>query len=130
MAQNTIIIYQRKIINKKNKNAVFYKDFALYDGITYETTLSNDAKKQVQQSGVEFPIALSIDDGDYFLKSKRFVRSDGTMGRKWVLVILNCHDIKHTEFKKMTLEEITAKIHEELSHRDLPEEALDNALHK
>lgn len=112
----TLTLYQRKITNTKN-NAIFYKTFAVNNGITFEIIVTQKANALLQKSGVEYPMNVSVDTSDYFMKMKHYIRSDGTKGKKWVLVLLNVHDVTHVEFKKVTLEDVTKKIHQELDKK-------------
>lgn len=122
----TLTLYQRKITNTKN-NAIFYKTFAINNGITFEVIVSQAANTLLQKSSVAYPMDVSVDTSDYFMKMKRYTRSDGTKGKKWVLVLLNVHDITHVEFKKVTLEDVTKKIHQELDKKSNNPESYSDA---
>ena len=75
------------------------------DKQTYDCMLGLDLRKKVDSMGLVYPIDLTLDDGDYFIKKASYV-SNGEKRFKYRVVILNAREITQGAFKSVTFDDI------------------------
>lgn len=115
-----VLLYQKTIKYKKEDGtqASFPRFLAKYRNKTFETTLSNDCKKDLEKemakNDLDFPINMEV--VDYFPKAVKYTNSKGEQKTKTQLVILNYKHIEQAVFDNPTLDDII----DELENKNLP----------
>lgn len=110
----TLTLYFKKIRNTKT-NATFEKPFVTYRRKRFEAVLSKSVREQLLKDGAQYPISIDLEDGDYFMKRVGYTRNDGTHGTKYQVVILGYHNPQHTEFEKLTIDDIVDDLEDNTS---------------
>lgn len=115
-----VLLYQKTIKYKKEDGtqASFPRFLAKYRNKTFETTLSNDCKKDLEKemakNDLDFPINMEV--VEYFPKAVKYTNSKGEQKTKTQLVILNYKHIEQAVFDNPTLDDII----DELENKNLP----------
>ena len=115
-----VLLYQKTIKYKKEDGtqASFPRFLAKYRNKTFETTLSNDCKKDLEKemakNDLDFPINMEV--VEYFPKAVKYTNSKGEQKTKTQLVILNYKHVEQAVFNNPTLDDIV----DELENKNLP----------
>lgn len=115
-----VLLYQQAIDDKKN-NIKWKKDKVSYRHKNFDAILENQFKPQIQSalaSGLEYPLELELADNDYFIKTKKYTRADGTNGQKPVIVIGNVQSIAQGQFDTKSLDEVVDELEEATSQEE------------
>lgn len=115
-----VLLYQKQIKYKKEDGtqASFPKFLSKYRNKTFETTLSNDCKKELEKEmakrDIDFPVNITVDE--YFPKTVNYTNAKGERKSKTQLVILSYEELEQALFNNPTLDEIV----DELENKNLP----------
>lgn len=94
-----------KAFTGKNGNR-FVKFFLKVEDKTFDVVLKNTLKARITAEGWGLPATVTINDSDYFIKSKKYTRKDGTEGKAYEIVILDIVSHQPTEFKSLKIEDL------------------------
>ena len=104
-----VLLFQSHIQDKKH-GLEFDKDRVSYRGRNFDAVIAKNFKATITdalKSGLKYPLELELsDDTDYFLKPKKFKKSDGTEGTKMRITIMDARTIKQGKFESQTLDEL------------------------
>lgn len=104
-----VLLFQTHVNDTKH-GLEFDKDRISYRHKTFDAVLSKDFRDkltaEIVHRGLKYPIALTLEDSDYFLKAKKFTKSDGTPGSKTRITILNAQSIEQGKFESQTLDQL------------------------
>ena len=103
-----LFVYKTKITSNKEgqKNTTFDKYKASYRGYNFDLYFTDECRKTFEYEVKEFPVTLLVNDDDYFLKKKKFTRTDGTKGEKWTIVVSGYDSFKKAEFTRRSIDDI------------------------
>ena len=107
-----LFVYKTKITdNKDPRNTKSWDKYKVsYKGFNFDMYFTEECRKTFEYEVKEFPITLSVEDDDYFLKKKTYKRNDGTNGSKWVMVISGYEKFTKAEFKKRTIDDVVDEL--------------------
>lgn len=109
-----LFVYKVHITNKKDPSKPSFDKYkASYKGYNFDLTFTDDCRKTFEYEVKEFPINLLVDDGDYFIKRKTYVRNDNSKGYQYVIVIKNYLSFVKTEFETRSIDDVIASLEEE-----------------
>ena len=121
-----VLLFQTHVNDKKH-GLEFDKDRISYRHKTFDAILSKDFKAQLAKEmlakGLRYPVALVLDDDDYFLKAKKYTKSDGTEATKTRITILNAQSFAQGKFESQTLDELINIYEREMASSDAELEA-------
>lgn len=125
----TVLLYQQQIDDKKH-NKKWLKDLVSYRHKRFDVIIENKFKPEIQSAltaGLQYPLALELDENDYFTKFKKYTRNDGTEGLKPVLVVRNAQSISQGRFENKSLDSIVDDLEEEYAKKLAEKEESDEA---
>ena len=73
------------------------------DNISIKVNLTDDAKKAIMMSGIDFPLAITLDDKDYFITNDSYTNNDGVKVKVAVCVIMSFTKIEKADLEKKSL---------------------------
>ena len=109
-----ILLYQQQIDDTKH-NLKWKKDKVSYRHKNFDAVIETKFKETIKSAitaGLDYPLLLTLEDKDYFVKMKKFTRKDGTEGQKPVIVIRNAQEITQGEFENKSLDEVCDELEE------------------
>lgn len=68
-----------------------------------KVNLTDDAKKEILKSGIDFPLAITLDDNDYFITTDTYTNNDGVKQKVAVCVITSFTKIEKANLEKKSL---------------------------
>lgn len=93
----------RKTMKGEN-NSKWYTYFAMNENNqSIKVNLTDDAKNQILKSGIDFPLAITIDDNDYFITNDTYTNNDGVKMKVAVCVITGFTKIEKANLEKKSL---------------------------
>lgn len=109
-----LFIYQR-MVNKKDKSGKFPKDKCSFQDVSFDVHYAKACSEKLTadmlKNSIKFPIRMTLNDDQYFLKPQQFTRNDGTTDIKQIVIIKDYVSIVQDEFRKgTTLQEMAAAI--------------------
>ena len=110
-----VLLYQQKIEDTKHK-ITFNKDKISYRFKTFDAVIDKKTRPLIESaiaSGLHYPLALELDDSDYFTKMVSYTRADGTKGMKTRVVIMGVREISQGEFESRSLDDVVDDIEAE-----------------
>ena len=111
-----VLLFQTHVDDKKH-GLEFDKDRISYRKKTFDAVLSKEFKailvKTMLEKGLKYPIALTLNDDDYFMKPKKYKTSDGKDAIKNRCVITNAHAIEQGKFESKSLDDIVDEYEQE-----------------
>ena len=69
-------------------------------------TLTDDAKTEILKSGIDFPLAITISDDDYFIAKEKYDDANGITLFATKCVIQSFTKIEKADIKKQTLRDV------------------------
>lgn len=109
-----LFVYKMHIINKKDPSKPSFDKYkASYKGYNFDVSFTEDCRKTFEYEVKEFPINLLVEEGDYFIKRKTYVRNDNSKGYQYVIVIRNYLSFVKTEFETRSIDSVIASLEEE-----------------
>ena len=107
-----VLLYQQSINDTKH-NVNWKKDKISYRRKNFDAIIENKFKPQIQSalaSGLDYPLVLNLAEEDYFVKTKKYTRTDGTEGQKPVIVIGNAQSIEQGAFDTKSLDDVVDEL--------------------
>lgn len=102
-----IFVYSKTFRSKNG--SVFSKLKGSTRGFAFDINLSKDADKKLSEKGLSFPIELTLEDKDYFIKRKSYTSRDGEEKIKDIIVIKDFQEAKQGGFTTKTLSDLVAE---------------------
>ena len=103
--QEKLTLFEKTI--KKGDGNKWKTYFAMNDnGKSISVNLTDSAKTEILKSGAKFPLAITIDDDNYFITTDTFTNQDGVKLKYPRCVITSFITIEHAEIKKTTLADV------------------------
>lgn len=100
--QETLNLFRKTMKGENDKK--WYTYFAMNaDNVSIKVNLTDDARTQILKSGIDFPLAITIDDNDYFITTDTYVNNDGIKQKVAVCVITSFTKIEKADLEKRTL---------------------------
>lgn len=100
--QEKLNLFKKTI--KKEDNSKFDTYFAMnIINQSIKVKLTEDAKKDILKSGIQFPLAIIVDDDDYFITTEIYENNDGVKQKVAVCVINKFTNIAKANIEKKTL---------------------------
>lgn len=92
---------------KGEDNSKWFNYFAVnLDGQSITVRLSDTAKMEILKSGIDFPLAVTINDNDYFITTETYTNNDGKKIKSAVCVITSFTKIEKADLEKRTLADV------------------------
>lgn len=110
MAKTKMNLFRKSV--KGNNNTTFDTFFLKYPNanICISCSLTNDCKKAIAKTGVDFPLEIELlDNEDYFITQEKYLDKEGITRFKDVVVIQKFTGLKHLEIQGLTLNDILEK---------------------
>ena len=106
-----LFVYTLKVKDARDpKNIKTWDKYkGIYNGRTFDLTISHECAKKLAYEVKEFPVTLTISDKDYFVKREHYVTKDGRKGSKLVIAILGYDAWEPAEFEKRTIDDYIAE---------------------
>lgn len=111
--EKQVLLFQTHVDDKKH-GLEFDKDRVSYRHKTFDAVLTHEfrdiLKVEMIQRKLAYPILLTINDDDYFMKAKKFTRSNGEQGVKEKIVIKSARAIEQGKFESKSLDDVCDEI--------------------
>ena len=100
--QEKLNLFKKAMKGKDNNKFDTY--FAMNaDNISIKVNLTDDAKKDILKSGIDFPLSITLDDKDYFITNDTYTNNDGVKVKVAVCVIMSFTNIEKADLEKKSL---------------------------
>lgn len=100
--QEVLNLFKKTI--KKEDNSRFDKYFATNaENQSIAIKLTDDAKADIVKSGIQFPLAVTLSDDDYFITTDTYTNNDGVKQKVAVCVVMKFTKIEKANLEKKTL---------------------------
>ena len=100
--QEKLNLFKKTI--KKEDNSKFDTYFAMAgENQSIKVKLTDDAKADILKSGIQFPLAVTLDDDDYFITTETYSNNDGVKQKVAVCVVMKFTKIEKANLEKRTL---------------------------
>lgn len=97
-----VSIYEKSVTSGSKKFAILK---CKTDKQTYDCMLGLDLRKKIDSMGLVYPVDLTLNEGDYFIKKVQYV-TNGEKKFKYRVVIVNAHEIAQGKFQGVTFKDI------------------------
>lgn len=94
-----------KTIKVKSTGNTFQKTLIKVNDTTFECILSKDTRKKLVRDGVEFPMEITFNEDQYFVKEENTTTKDGELFVRQYVVLTGYEEAKETTFTKKTIED-------------------------
>lgn len=94
-----------KTIRSKDGSKQFPKTLIKVLDNTFECVIAKDLMKKLNKMGLSFPLNATFNEDQYFIKTERVVREDGTVFHKQKVVLCDIESVEETAFEKYTFED-------------------------
>lgn len=100
--QEKLNLFKKTI--KKEDNTKFDTYFATNNNNqSIKVKLTDDAKAEILKSGIQFPLAITLDEDDYFITTDTYTNNDGVKQKVAVCIICKFTNIEKADLEKRTL---------------------------
>lgn len=100
--QEKLNLFKKSMKGKDNNKFDTY--FAMNENnMSIKVNLTDDAKKEILKSGIDFPLAITLDDNDYFITTDTYTNNDGVKVKVAVCVITSFTKIEKANLEKKSL---------------------------
>lgn len=100
--QEKLNLFKKTI--KKEDNSKFDTYFIMNaENQSIKVKLTDDAKAEILKSGIQFPLAVTLTEDDYFITTETYTNNDGVKQRVAVCIIVKFSAIEKANLEKHTL---------------------------
>lgn len=100
--QETLNLFKKTI--KKEDNSKFDTYFMMNaENQSIKVKLTDDAKAEILKSGIQFPLAVTLDEDDYFITTETYTNNDGLKQKVAVCIITKFTKLEKANLEKRTL---------------------------